>query len=113
MSAELATLAADPSRVDDVQPDALPGLIGEAEALRARLWSRLQAASVPTASAPASSSNGKADHLLTALEAAERLGVSKRWIYRKASELPFTRKLSGGTLRFSERGLDRWKESRP
>jgi predicted DNA-binding transcriptional regulator AlpA len=113
VSAELATLAADPARVEDVQPDAIPALIGEAEALRARLWARLQAVSAPVAPTPAPNANGKADRLLTAQEAAERLGVNKRWMYRKADSLPFTCRLSEGTLRFSERGLVRWQESRP
>ncbi|HUF77150.1 MAG TPA: helix-turn-helix domain-containing protein [Longimicrobiales bacterium] len=112
MSAELATLAADPERVAQVPPEAIPGLIGEAEALKAALWARLQASSAPQAPTPTSNGNGKADHLLTAQQAAERLGVSKRWVYRKAESLPFTRRLSGGTLRFSERGLERWKELR-
>lgn len=112
MSAELGTLASDPSRIADVSPDALPALIGEAEALRARLWARLQAVSAPVAPAPASNGNGGPERLLTAQQAAERLGVSKRWVYRRADSLPFTRRLSEGTLRFSERGLERWKESR-
>ena len=112
MSAELATLAADPERIANVPPDTLPALIGEAEALRARLWARLQASSAPQAPTPASGGNGKADHLLTAQETAERLGVSARWVYRKADELPFTRRIGEGTLRFSERGMERWKESR-
>ena len=60
----------------------------------------------------APSRNGGPDRLLTAAQTAQRLGVAKRWIYRKADELPFTRRLTEGTLRFSERGLERWKESR-
>lgn len=59
---------------------------------------------------PAPAPNG--DKLLTVNEAAELLGVSRRWVYRKAGKLPFTRKLSSGTLRFSEKGLERWKASR-
>lgn len=110
MSAELATLAADPSRVEDVGRDAIPALIGEVETLKARLWARLQA--VEVAPAPTPSTNGGPDKLLTAEEAAERLSVDKRWVYRKADSLPFTRRLGTGTLRFSSRGLERWKESR-
>ena len=112
MSAELATLAADPERVADVSPEALPHLIGEVETLKARLWARLQAAQVAPAAPPQPARNGGPDRLLTAQEAADRLGVSKRWMYRKADELPFTRRIGEGTLRFSERGLERWKETR-
>ena len=61
---------------------------------------------------PALSRNGCRDRLLTPARAAERLGVAKRWIYRKADELPFTRRLAEGTLPFNERGRERWKESR-
>ncbi len=109
---ELASLAADPARVADVPREALPALIGEAEALRARLWAQLQAVPVPVPVPPASR-NGGPDQLLTAEQAAGRLGVDRRWMYRHADTLPFTRKLTPGTLRFSEKGLERWKESRP
>jgi excisionase family DNA binding protein len=114
MSAEFAALAADPERVADLEPAAIPVLIGEAEALRAALWARLQAGVVQVAPAPTHDANGGPDRLLKAQEAADRLGVDVRWIYRqsKAGKLPFARKLSGGTLRFSERGIEKWKERR-
>lgn len=108
----LATLASDPERIGDVPASDLPRLIGEAEALRAALWCRMQTATVPTPVQSSGNGAGDPDRLLTAEEAAERLGVDKRWIYRRKDSLPFTRKLSQGTLRFSLRGLERWKESR-
>lgn len=52
------------------------------------------------------------DRLLTVDEAAERLSVDRRWVYRRVEELPFTRRLSTGTLRFSEKGIERWVKSR-
>ena len=52
------------------------------------------------------------DHLLTVDEAAEVLAVERTWLYRHADTLPFTRKLSTGTLRFSSNGLQRWMASR-
>ena len=52
------------------------------------------------------------DHLLTVDEAAEVLAVERTWVYRHADKLPFTRKLSPGTLRFSSNGLQRWMASR-
>ena len=104
-----AALAADPARVVEVPPEDAPRLIGEAEALRAALWARLQAAPSPTPPP----TNGKGDdRLLTVAEAASILGVDDRWMYRHAASLPFTRKLGGRTLRFSELGLERWLESR-
>jgi predicted DNA-binding transcriptional regulator AlpA len=109
MSAELAALAADPGRVADVDRDRLPELIGEAAALLARLQSA-NVATVPPAPAPPPRSGP--DRLLTVDEAADRLGVNRRWMYRRADSLPFTRRLSSGTLRFSERGLERWQNTR-
>src|SRR5437879_10181756 len=50
----------------------------------------------------------QSDRLLTVREAAKRLGVSKRYVYGHADEYPFTRRLGPKTLRFSERGLERW-----
>lgn len=52
------------------------------------------------------------DRLLTVAEAAERLGVDRRWLYRRADKLPFTKKIGPGTLRFSEKGLAKWMERR-
>ena len=52
------------------------------------------------------------DHLLTVDEVAEVLAVERTWVYRHADELPFARKLSAGTLRFSSNGLQAWVASR-
>jgi hypothetical protein len=110
VSAELAALVTDPERVADLDPDAIADARGELETLKARLWVRLHA---PPAAPPHSSAgNGGPDHLLTAKEAAPLLGVAPRWMYRHAPDLPFTRRLTDGTLRFSQRGLERWRESR-
>jgi len=114
MSADtLATVAADPDRIASVPPEHIPALIGAAETLRALLWARLQTAVLPSPPAIRTAAKAQPDRLLNVGEAAERLGVTSRWIYRKADVLPFTRRLGSGTLRFSERGLERWKESRP
>ena len=52
------------------------------------------------------------DRLLNPEEAAQILKVEVRWLYRHSKTLPFTRKLSHKVLRFSERGLLRWKEAK-
>ena len=54
----------------------------------------------------------EADRLLTPDEAADRLGVTRAWMYRHASKLPFTRRISRKVLRFSGKGLERWLETR-
>jgi predicted DNA-binding transcriptional regulator AlpA len=105
----LATLAADPERVDSVPPAELPALLGELEALRARLWSRVAATPAPPApNSPPANGTGT-DTLVTAQEAADRLGVSRRWGYRKADSPPFAKRIGPNTLRFIERGLERWQ----
>jgi excisionase family DNA binding protein len=110
VSAELAALVTDPSRVAHLEPDAIPAIVGELEVLKAQLWVRLQAPPVGQPGiAPAAK---EPDRLLTAKEAGELLGVGSRWLYRHADDLPFTRRLTGGTVRFSARGLERWKETR-
>jgi predicted DNA-binding transcriptional regulator AlpA len=45
--------------------------------------------------------------LLDAEAAADRLGMSKVWLYRNAAQLPFARKV-GRSLRFDADGIDRW-----
>jgi predicted DNA-binding transcriptional regulator AlpA len=111
MSAELATLAQDHGRVAELAPEAIPPLLGELEALKAALWVRLQAPlSVPS---PIPTNGKGPDKLLKAEEVAERLGLKdRRAVYRRADSWPFTRRLGDGTLRFSERGLERWQAGR-
>lgn len=50
------------------------------------------------------------DRLLTIQEAAAQLGVTPRWLYRRADALPFMRRLSRRALRVSKAGLERWTE---
>jgi excisionase family DNA binding protein len=54
-----------------------------------------------------SNSNDR-DALLTPDEAAAMIGVNRRWLYRHSAKLPFTRRISRKSLRFSEAGLHRW-----
>jgi len=52
------------------------------------------------------------DRLLDPEEAARLLGVEVHWLYRHSKKLPFARKLSRKMLRFSERGLMKWREAK-
>ncbi len=105
----LAWLIASPDQADDVPSDQIPELLGALEAVRARLWGRLHSPSLPNTPAKGPK---PADRLLDAKEAAARLGVKTKWMYSHANRLPFTRRLGGRTLRFSEQGLTRWMETR-
>jgi predicted DNA-binding transcriptional regulator AlpA len=50
------------------------------------------------------------DGLVNVDMAAEFLSVSKAWLYKNSTRLPFARKI-GGALRFDRRGMRRWLES--
>jgi predicted DNA-binding transcriptional regulator AlpA len=50
------------------------------------------------------------DRLLSAEEAAQLLGVSPRWLYQHGARQSFTHKLGRRTVRYSERGLMKWKD---
>ena len=57
--------------------------------------------------------NGQSgDRLLTAEQAAEILSTSPDWLYRHATQLPFTRKLAPRVLRFSYQGIQRYLATR-
>ena len=94
----------------DVPTDQVPALLGELERLKAGLWARLMTATHngKVLSHPSS----ETDRLLTPDEAADLLGVKVSWLYRNWQGLPFARKLSRKTLRFSESSLRRWQATR-
>jgi hypothetical protein len=90
---------ADPERVQDVPPDALPALLAQFTALQIGLAARLAVVSGAPPDEP--------DRLLTIDEAAQLLAVTKDWL-RRRSALPFVVKLSDGVVRYSRRALDRF-----
>ncbi len=98
----------DPAKATEVSPDAVPAVLGHLAELQAIFLARLVSPngshSAPTSSEP--------DRLLTAEEAAPILGVTPRWLYRHARQLPFARRLSRKALRFSEAGLHRFLAAR-
>jgi predicted DNA-binding transcriptional regulator AlpA len=54
----------------------------------------------------------KEDRLLTAKAAAAITAVSTRFLYTRAHELPFAKRLGDKAVRFSEKGLRLWIEER-
>jgi predicted DNA-binding transcriptional regulator AlpA len=60
----------------------------------------------------ATTTQQEADRMLDAKEAALMLSMSEDWLYRNARKLPFTHKLGPKMLRFSQRGIIKWLESR-
>ena len=103
----LAWLVADPDQVDAIRAEDIPDIIGVLESVKTRLFGRLMASSLPQMEPSPSKAE---DRLLDATEAAERIGVKRKWMYDHFDTLPFGKRLADRTLRFSERGLERWLE---
>lgn len=109
---ELGQLVEDPDRIVTIPPAEIPRLIGDAEALKARPWARLQECSAPAATTrPVHQGNGS-HRLLTAGQAAERLDVTLARLYELArtGTLPAVR--IGRQIRFSPEALAEWIENR-
>jgi predicted DNA-binding transcriptional regulator AlpA len=85
----------------------LPQLIGDLEAAKAVAWARLTA---PTMEQRSDLPVQEARNLDVA-EAAKRLGMSRDWLYRHASELPFAVRI-GRRVVFDSLALERWNRRR-
>jgi predicted DNA-binding transcriptional regulator AlpA len=84
--------------VQEMAPEELPRLLGELEEVRSTAMLRL---SVPAAPKP------QEDRLLDAVEASQRLGMSKDYLYRNSEKFPFTRR-NGRAVRFSLAGIQKY-----
>ena len=101
---DLAALVEDPARVATVPPGRIPALLSQLSAMQGAMAARL-------ISADRDESVSAEDTLLTVDQAAERLGVSTDWLFRRSRTLPFVGRL-GRHLRFSNRGIDRYLRNR-
>lgn len=105
----LATLEAE---VATAAPGELPDLLGRLETIKSRAWARLASpAPQPASTVSAAPEPKPAERLLTAEQAAERLGRSKWWVYRHRQEIPHV-VLPGGGYGFSGPRLERWLKDR-
>jgi predicted DNA-binding transcriptional regulator AlpA len=95
------------SMVKEAASEALPELIGDLETAKAAAWARLATPAVARRPQGA----GVQDCNLGAEEAARRLGMSRDWLYKNASHLPFAVRI-GRRVLFSAQGLERWNRSR-
>jgi excisionase family DNA binding protein len=100
---DVASLLAEPSRAQSLRREQVPALLCQLAALQAVLASRLGSGETIAAVAE--------DSLLTVAEAAERLGLSRDWLYRHSRQLSFTVRV-GRHLRFSSHGIDRYIRQR-
>jgi predicted DNA-binding transcriptional regulator AlpA len=98
----LPILLADPTRLADLPPQEATAALVELAAIQTALAARLHAS---TPQATRAADREPVDRLLKPEEAAECMGVTLRWLYRRADKLPFARRLGRKTLRFSEAGM--------
>lgn len=98
----IADFITDPARVPLEQ---IPTAIGELEKCKAVLWARLTTPTTPT------TNGGSEDQLLTAEDVSRQTTLSRRWLYRHADSLPFTRRV-GRKVLFSSAGLTKWLATR-
>ena len=99
----LADLLSDPERISALPKDVIAELRGEIAKLDTLLLSRLL-------EQPELGTDG--DRLLTAPEAAQKLGATEDWLYRQANTLPFAVRVGKKHLRFSEAGIERYIRQR-
>ena len=110
----LTELIDDPRRVVEVPSARVVTLVAELAAKQAALTAlqSLLAARLLTAGDAPTRPAEIADRLLTAADVAKMLGVTCRWVQRRARRLPFARRLSEHAIRYSEAGLKRWMTNR-
>ena len=101
---DLAALVEDPARVAKIPPSRIPALLSLLSAVQSAMAARL-------ISVDRDETSSTEDVLLTVDQAADRLGVSKDWLFRRSRTLPFVVRL-GRHLRFSSRGIDRYLRNR-
>jgi len=102
---DLGVLLTDPSQVALVPVHQLPALLTQVASVQTRL-AAVQGA-VAARLLAARTRQAEPDRLLTADEAAARLGVTKDWLRRRTT-LPFVVKLSEGVVRYSAAGIARF-----
>jgi excisionase family DNA binding protein len=88
---------------DSFDIDDIPAVISKLSACQSQLASRLMMEK---------KSPEEDDQLLTVPQVCEILGVKKSWIYAHLKNLPFTRQVCRGRVRFSKRGLHVWISKR-
>lgn len=94
-----------PERISALPKDVIAELRGQIARLDTLLLSRLLNGEQPQPGVDG-------DWLLTAAEAAQKLGTTEDWLYRHANTLPFAVRVGKKHLRFSEVGIERYIRQR-
>lgn len=108
----LAALMANPDRAVDVPVNQIAALVASLASEQARLTAIQGVLMTRLVASQPTETDESAERLLTAEEVAKVLGVTSRWVQRRARRLPFARRLSPHAVRYSESGLRRWMANR-
>jgi predicted DNA-binding transcriptional regulator AlpA len=109
MNSDLAKIIANPESFADIPREKIPALLVQIAAVQSALAALLTDAPLKPKEHPL---NSEPDALLTAEQAAKLLSVTPHWLYRHWKQLPFSRRLSRKTLRFSESGIRKWQNTK-
>jgi predicted DNA-binding transcriptional regulator AlpA len=108
----VAALVANPDLVGAVPVNQITALLTSLALEQARLAAIQGVLMTRLLASQSAVSDELPDQLLTAEEVAKALGVTRRWVQRRARRLPFARRLSAHAVRYSESGLKRWMANR-
>ncbi len=103
--ADIEELIREPARAKDLSPEEIPPLLLRLATLQAAIAARFELLNHARRAIDESNSG---DRLLTVKEAAEILSVKTDYLYRHASDLPFTIRVSERILRFSHKKLQKF-----
>jgi predicted DNA-binding transcriptional regulator AlpA len=114
LQTSVAALVANPARASEVPVHQIPALVAELALEQATLCALQGVLTTRLLISPAAetASHQSGDRLLTVDEVASLLGVNRRWVQRRAKRLPFARRISDRSIRYSEAGLKRWMANR-
>ena len=106
MKPRLQDLLDNPGQASEIPVDSIPGMLAQLGGLQVILSARLI-----DSEGHASGNGNPEDRLLGVTEAAEKMGVTKNWFYRRTGKLPFMIRL-GRQVRYSEKGIERFIRQR-
>ena len=104
----LDELSRDPARAENLPPEAIAALTAQATAA----LGALATAMMRDATATASDEPTPGDKTLDANALAERLGLSRRTLFRTVERFPFIKRTSRRSLAARERDVNRWLKAR-
>jgi predicted DNA-binding transcriptional regulator AlpA len=92
------------SKITEADHDECAAIIGAVERVKALAYGKIMNKTCKPAA--------EVDRLLTVVEAAEKLCMTKDYLYRTAKKLPFTVRTGRKQLRFSLLGIERYIKQR-